>query len=76
MPTQHDYESAIKDEDQAIQLDPKLARAYFLRGVAFGDLRDSGNASSDIKTAVGLDPSLARYVMIKGKTASLMLPPL
>jgi tetratricopeptide (TPR) repeat protein len=72
---QHDYESALKDEAQAIQLDSKLARAYFLRGVAFGDGGDSRNASSDIKTAVGLDPSLARYVMIKGKTASLTLPP-
>jgi hypothetical protein len=38
-------------------------------------LGDSRNASSDIKTAVSLDPSLARYVMLKGKTASLTLPP-
>jgi tetratricopeptide (TPR) repeat protein len=72
---QHDYESAIRDEAEAIRLDPKLAGAYFLRGVAFGDLGDSRNASIDIKTAVGLDPSLARYVTIKGKTASLTLPP-
>lgn len=73
---QHDYESALKDEAQAIQLDPKLARAYYLRGAAFGDLGDSASASNDIKTAVGLDPSLARYVTIKGKTASVALPPL
>jgi tetratricopeptide (TPR) repeat protein len=72
---QHDVESAARDEATAIQLDPKLARAYFLRGVAFGDLGDSGNASSDIKTAVDLDPSLARYVTIKGKSASVTLPP-
>lgn len=49
---QHDYESAVKDETEAIQLDQKLARAYFLRGAAFGDLGDSPNAVSDIETAV------------------------
>ena len=73
---QHDYESAIRDEARAIQLDPRLARAYFLAGVAFGDLGNHANAVSDIRTAVDLDPSLVRYVTIKGKTVSLALPPL
>jgi len=72
---QRDYPSALKDEAQAIGLDPKLAWAYFLRGTASGNLGDSANASSDIKVAVDLDPSLAQYVVIKGKTASLLLPP-
>jgi tetratricopeptide (TPR) repeat protein len=71
-----DYAGAVKDEDEAIRLDPKLARAYFLRGAAFGDLGDSSNAYSNIVTAVGLDPSLDHYISTKGKTASLMLPPL
>lgn len=71
-----DYASAVKDEDEAIRLDAKLARAYFLRGAAFGDLGDSGNAYSNIVTAVGLDPSLDHFISTKGKTASLMLPPL
>jgi Flp pilus assembly protein TadD len=66
----------LKDEAEAIRLDPKLARAYFLRGVAFGDLGDSANAVSDIRTAVDLDPSLDHYVSTKGKTASIALPPL
>lgn len=53
------------------------AAAYRLQiRVLEGDLGDSPNASSDIKTAVDLDPSLARYVTIKGKTVSLALPPL
>ena len=73
---QHDYESAINDEAQAIRLDPKLARAWFLRGAAYGDLGDSPNAVSDVATAVGIDPSLDRYISSKGKTTTLMLPPL
>ena len=70
-----DNASAVKDETQAISLDARLAWAYFLRGTAFGNLGDSGSASSDIKMAVELDPSLAKYVIIKDKTASLLLPP-
>jgi len=73
---QQDYESAIRDETQAIQLDPRLPRAYFLRGAAFGGLGDSREAVSDLQTAVRLDPSLDRYVKSKGKTAFLALPPL
>jgi tetratricopeptide (TPR) repeat protein len=71
-----DYAGAVKDEAEAIRLDPKLARAYFLRGAAFGDLGDSTNAYHDVVTALGLDPSLDRYIATKGKTASLILPPL
>ena len=67
--------AAIKDEAQAIRLDPKLARAYFLRGAALGEIGDSRNAVSDLVDVVGLDPSLDRYVTSKGKTASITLPP-
>ena len=73
---QQDYESAIRDETQAIQLDPRLPRACFLRGAAFRGLGDSREAVSDLQTAVRLDPSLDRYVKSKGKTAFLALPPL
>ena len=73
---QRDFENAVQDEAEAIRLDPKLARAYFLRGAAFGDLGNSASAVSDIVTAVDLDPSLDRYVSTKGKTASIALPPL
>ena len=51
------------------------ARAYFLRGAAFGGLGDSHNSLSDIVTALRLDPSLERYVTFKGEDASLTLPP-
>jgi Flp pilus assembly protein TadD len=59
------FRNAIEDEGQAIQLDPKLARAYYFRGAAFAGLDDSQNARSDIATVVRLDPSLERYVKTK-----------
>jgi len=74
--SRHDYNGAVKDEARAIELDPKLARAYYLRGVAFGDLGNRVNAVDDLRTAVGLDASLARYVLIAGKNVTLTLPPL
>jgi tetratricopeptide (TPR) repeat protein len=73
---QRDYESALKDEAEAIRLDPKLARAYFFRGAASGDLGDSPSAVSDLVTAVNLDPSLDHYISTHGKRASIALPPL
>ncbi len=74
--SQRDYSSAVKDEAQAIQLDPKLARAYYLRGVASADLGDRVNAVDDLHAAVGMDASLAQYVLIQGKNVNLTLPPL
>jgi tetratricopeptide (TPR) repeat protein len=73
---QRDNERAMQDEAHAIELDPKLARAYFYRGAAFGGLGDSAKAVSDLQKAVDLDPSLDRYVTSRGKTASLTLPPI
>jgi tetratricopeptide (TPR) repeat protein len=70
------YQDAVRDEAQAIRFDRRLARAYYLRSVALGDLGDQANAFSDLRTAVGLDASLARYVVIKGKAVLLSLPPL
>ena len=72
---QHDYESAIKDEAQAIRLNPKLARAYFFRSAAFEGLNDSPDARSDIMTAVRLDPSLERYVTSKDSNPLVTPPP-
>jgi tetratricopeptide (TPR) repeat protein len=73
---QRNYQGAVADEAQAIRFDRHLARAYYLRSVALGDLGDQANAFSDLRTAVGLDASLGRYVVIKGKTVLLSLPPL
>jgi Flp pilus assembly protein TadD len=65
-----EYQAAVLDEAEAIRLDPKLARAYYFRGAAYGGLGDSQNARSDIASAVRLDPSLARYVTNQDKAGS------
>jgi tetratricopeptide (TPR) repeat protein len=74
--SQHNYQAAVEDEAQAIRFDRDLARAYYLRSVARGDLGDQANAFSDLRTAVALDASLARYVAIRDKAVVLSLPPL
>ncbi|HEX4268441.1 MAG TPA: hypothetical protein VHY36_11175, partial [Steroidobacteraceae bacterium] len=62
-----------------IGLDANLARAYFFRGAAFGELKDSDNAGSDVNAALRLDPSLDSYLTTKvtsrGKSVSITLPP-
>jgi tetratricopeptide (TPR) repeat protein len=73
---QRNYQGAVEDEAQAIQFDHHLARAYYLRSVALGDLGEQANAFSDLRTAVALDASLGRYVVIKNKAVLLSLPPL
>jgi tetratricopeptide (TPR) repeat protein len=72
----HEYGNAKEDESRAIQLDPKLASAYYLRSVALGHSGDGAKAVADLRIAVGLNPSLASFVTIKGKTVVLGLPPL
>jgi len=62
---------AVKDEDEAIRLDPNIARAHFYRGLAYGR---PGNARSDIETAVRLDPSLERYGTAKQESARYRPP--
>lgn len=74
--SQRNYQGAVADEARAIRFDGHLARAYYLRSVALGDLGEQVNAFSDLRTAVRLDASLGRYVVIKGKTVLLSLPPL
>jgi Flp pilus assembly protein TadD len=76
---QHDYNGVIENESVAIGLDANLARAYFFRGAAFGELKDSDNAGSDVNAALRLDPSLDSYLTTKvtsrGKSVSITLPP-
>jgi tetratricopeptide (TPR) repeat protein len=67
---QRDYQSAVRDEAEAIRLDPKLSTAYFFRGSAYGGLGDAPRARSDMVAAVRLDPSLQRYVTSKDTSSS------
>jgi tetratricopeptide (TPR) repeat protein len=50
------YECAIADFTQAIQLDPKYADAYFYRGMAYSDSDKFEQAMADYNQVIKLDP--------------------
>ena len=56
-----DYASAIADAARAIALDPKLARAYNLRGTARRAAGDPRKAIEDFSKAVEFEPNLDNY---------------
>ena len=55
---QGDYENAIEEYDEAIRLDPQLALAYHVRGLAYQRLGKSTEAELDIAKAkeLGYEP--------------------
>jgi tetratricopeptide (TPR) repeat protein len=53
-----DYDRAIADYNQAIQLDPKDAGAYFSRGLAKRLKGDKSGGDADIATAKTIDPDI------------------
>jgi tetratricopeptide (TPR) repeat protein len=52
-----DYQAAIRDLTEAIELDPNSAEAYFFRGLAFDDTGDYDKAISDYTKSIDLDPN-------------------
>jgi tetratricopeptide (TPR) repeat protein len=62
-----DYQEAIKDFDRAIELDPKLAGAYWGRGKTYHELGDYQEAIKDFDRAIELDPKLAGAYWSRGK---------
>ena len=63
-----DYQQAIKDFDRAIELDPKLADAYWGRGKTCHGFGDYRQAIKDFDRAIELDPKLAEAYRDRGKT--------
>ena len=61
-----DYSGAIADANRAVSLDPKLARAYNLRGVARRASGDSVRAIDDFTQAIRLQPSLENFLARAG----------
>src|SRR5262249_6279407 len=55
-----EYDRAIADLDEAIQLRPKLANPYSHRGFAYGKKGDYERAMADLNKAIELDPKYAR----------------
>ncbi|MCX7427833.1 MAG: tetratricopeptide repeat protein [Planctomycetia bacterium] len=56
-----DFDRAIADYSEAIQLDPQFARAYHNRGNAYLKKGDRAKAESDIAEANRLDPTYGDY---------------
>jgi tetratricopeptide (TPR) repeat protein len=54
-----DWDKAIADCTEAIQLDPKLAMAYNMRGLAYDQKHEWDNAIADCSEAIRLDPKYA-----------------
>jgi tetratricopeptide (TPR) repeat protein len=50
------YDRAIKDDDESIKLNPKYARAYNRRGVAYYNKGDYARAIADDDQALRLNP--------------------
>ena len=54
-----DYDKAIANYNEAIRLDPKLARAFNNRGFAYYGKREYDKAIADCSEAIRLDPKIA-----------------
>jgi tetratricopeptide (TPR) repeat protein len=63
-----DYQQAIKDFDRAIELDPKLAGAYWGRGKTYHEVGDYQQAIKDYDRAIALNPKLRGAYWSRGKT--------
>jgi S1-C subfamily serine protease len=73
-----DYNGAIADYTEVIQLDPKNASAYYWRAIVYDDKRDHDSAFADYTKAIRLDPKNARAyrrrAMVYNKKGDLHLP--
>jgi tetratricopeptide (TPR) repeat protein len=72
------YNKAIADYSQAISLDPNLAGAYKVRGVAYINIGDYDRAIADCNQAIRLDPNNAAAYINRGivyhKKATMTVP--
>ena len=76
------YEDAIKNFDQVIAREPNMARAYYVKGVCYQNLKDEakmeesyklaiekGSATNDAQTVQGAKTALSRYFYNAGIAA-------
>jgi TonB family protein len=61
-----DFDTAIADENEAIEINPKLANAYMRRGAAYGGKGDYDRAIADENEAIEIDPENVRAYSDRG----------
>jgi tetratricopeptide (TPR) repeat protein len=59
-------DGAIEDYNQAIEINPGYASAYYNRGIAYEDLGDSGNALMDYTKAIEINPDYVDAYINRG----------
>ena len=64
---QGDFDHALADFNQAIQLDPNYAIAYFFRGDLYKRRGDFDRAMTDLNESIRLDPNYAKAYFIRGR---------
>ena len=57
-----DFDGAIADISRAIELDPKVAAAYYWRGLAKRAKQDLMGANADFDRAIAIDPKFANTI--------------
>jgi tetratricopeptide (TPR) repeat protein len=56
------YQEAINELNEAVKVNPKLAKAYFQLGIAYLRFRDRSSAQRQQRTLISLDPALAKQL--------------
>ena len=67
-----DYAKVIDLTTQSVEVDPKFAQSYMLRGKARKDMGDVDNAFKDLDLALSLDPKLGEAYFIRAQTHEIM----
>lgn len=62
----HDFDHALRDYDQSLQLNPDSAAAHYNRGIVYEFKHDYGRAFPDLDRAVQLDPGDADALYCRG----------
>jgi TonB family protein len=61
-----EYQEAVKEISEAINLEPKFGTAYYYRSLAYMDLEEYDKAISDIDKAIELSPGVFGYFTQRG----------
>jgi tetratricopeptide (TPR) repeat protein/outer membrane lipoprotein-sorting protein len=61
-----EYDQAFSELAKAIEIDPRLARAYVIRGIAYNDKGEHNLAIADFSKVIEIEPTNARAYVSRG----------